>query len=184
MMRTVIAAVSLLVVACGGSPTGPTNSAATLNVRITDTPFEDAKAVLVTFSGVSVHLANDEGWTTIPFVEGTSRTCDLKKLEVETDLLVVAMLEEGHYTQIRLTTASAELYFDPVIDHDTCAPEIDLGVESTPLEISSGQVILNRPFDLTDDTTITLDFDGNRSIREAPPGSFRMTPVISVVSVQ
>ncbi len=47
-------------------------------------------------------------------------------------------------------------------------------------------MILNRPFDLTDDTatTITLDFDGDRSIREAPPGTYRMTPVISVVSVQ
>ena len=50
MTRTLIAAVSLLTVACSGSPTGPTQSgSATLNVRITDSPFEDAKAVLVTF---------------------------------------------------------------------------------------------------------------------------------------
>ncbi len=51
--------------------------------------------------------------------------------------------------------------------------------------ISSGQVILNRQFDLTFDmaTTITLDFDAERSIRETPPGSdiWRMSPVISMV---
>ena len=54
-----------------------------------------------------------------------------------------------------------------------------------PMEISSGQVILNRPFDLAENaaTTITLDFDGDRSIRETAPGIYRMAPVIRVLSV-
>jgi hypothetical protein len=40
--------------ACGGSPSGPSGSAG-LNPRITDSPYSDAKAVLVTLSGVRIH---------------------------------------------------------------------------------------------------------------------------------
>ncbi len=194
-MRNFIAGVSLLAVACGGSPTAPTNGA-TLNLRITDTPFGEATAVLVTFDEVRVHLAGGEAWMPVPFIPvldpPASRTCDLKKLEGGAqDVLGVGILDPGHYTQIRLIVASAALYFDPdtTTDHDACAPMIDLSAfDSEPMEISSGQVILNRQFDLTatDATTITLDFDAERSIRETPPGSdiWRMTPVIRVLSVQ
>ncbi len=185
-----IAAVTLLAVACGGSsPTAP-STGATLNLRITDTPFEDAKAVLVTFSGVSVHRADGEGWTTVPFDPvSASRTCDLKKLEGAQDVLGVGALTPGHYTQIRLIVASAALYFDNEAGGSACAAVIAAPAgASAPLEISSGEVKLNRQFELVADnaTTITLDFDGDRSIRETPPGSgiYRMTPVISVLSVQ
>ena len=190
MMRTFIAAVSLLTVACSGSPTGPTQSgSATLNVRITDSPFEDAKAVLVTFDAVSVHKADGEGWTTVPFADGTSRTSDLKKLEGAQDVLGVGALTPGHYTQIRLIVASAALYFTngtPPLGPACAAVIAPPAGDHASLEISSGEVKLNRQFDLVagDATTITLDFDGNRSIRETAPGRYRMRPVIGVVSVQ
>lgn len=57
---------------------------------------------------------------------------------------------------------------------------------SAPVEIPSGEVRLNRQFDLTANaaTTILLDFDGDQSVRETGNGRYMMTPVITVVSVQ
>jgi hypothetical protein len=54
------------------------------------------------------------------------------------------------------------------------------------MEIPSGEVKLNRPFELASNgTTITeLDFDGNRSITLTGSGRYRMTPVIGIKSVQ
>jgi hypothetical protein len=84
---SVLAAAGLLLmtVACGGgsTPTSPSDTtgggAGSFNVRITDSPYGSAKAVLVTFSDVSVH--RDGNWTKLPFLSGSTRTCDLKKLQ-------------------------------------------------------------------------------------------------------
>ena len=96
--------------ACDDSPSGPSN-VTTLNLQITDSPFSDAAAVLVTFSEVAVHRS-DEAWSTVPFAGGAStRTCDLKKLQGAQDVLGVGALSPGHYTQIRLFSSSATLYF-------------------------------------------------------------------------
>jgi hypothetical protein len=167
--------------ACGNdSPTAP-NGGGRLNVMLTDAPFADAKAVLVTFSEVSVHRA-DADWTTVT----TSRTCDLKKLQGAQDVLGIAALEPGHYTQIRLTVSSAALYFENAAEGAACAPTIAAPAgRSAPLEISSGVVKLNHEFDLAAaGTTMVLDFDGDRSIHETGNGRFMMSPVIGVVSVQ
>jgi hypothetical protein len=57
-----------------------------------DSPFSDAKALLVTFSEVNVH-ASGADWITVPFAAGaSSRTCDLKKLETAQDVLGVTIL--------------------------------------------------------------------------------------------
>src|ERR1043165_5206703 len=78
-----------------------------LSIRLTDGPFSDAKALLVTFSDVSVHQADPGDWKTIPFASGSSRTCDLKKLQGATDVLGIGSLAAGKYTQIRLNVSSA-----------------------------------------------------------------------------
>ena len=186
-MRNVLVAGSLSALACGGSPTEPSGSA-TLNVHLTDTPFEDAMAVLITFDEVRVHPADGE-WTAVPFVEGATRTCDLKKLVGAQDVLGIGVLAPGHYTQIRLNVVSAALYFTngtPALDPACAANIVPPEGDSASLEISSGRVILNRQFDLTaeDATTITLDLDGGSSIHQTGAGTYRMAPVISVVSVQ
>ena len=182
----VLSAVAMAAWACGGSPTGPIG-AATLNLRITDGPFADAQAVLVTFSEVQVHRV-DEAWEVVPFVDGASRTCDLKKLENGAeDVLGVGALTPGHYTQLRLVVDHAELFFEDDSGASlACAPSIVIDGPSEPLEIPSGEVKLNRQFELTaeDATTILLDFDGEKSIRQTSNGRYRMTPVIGIVSVQ
>jgi hypothetical protein len=187
-----LAAAVAAVTACGdSSPASPSGPGGTLNVRITDAPFDDAKAVLVTFSEVSAHRAEtpDSAWSTLPFADGaTTRTCDLKKLQnAREDVLGVGVLTAGHYTQVRLTVASARLYFDNESAGPACAPAIPAPTgNSAPVEVSSGQVRLNRQFTIGEGgaTTMLLDFDGGASIREQGNGQFRMTPVIAVVSVQ
>jgi Domain of unknown function (DUF4382) len=210
--------------ACGGSdsPAGPTQTASPndsggsggsggdgpgatpagsgrLTVKMKDTPFSDAQAVLVTFKEVSVHRS-ESGWESIDFAGGaTMRTCDLKQLQNATDVLGVATLPAGHYTQIRLTVESAALYFDNPATAGPCGDAATFPIPAgTPfaLKIPSGTVKLNREFTVPDGgaTTMLLDFDGDKSIKQtggsngngngAAKGGYTMTPVIHVVEVQ
>jgi hypothetical protein len=184
-----VAVTALATYACSGSPTAPAGSG-TLNLRITDSPFSDAKAVLVTFSEVTAHRSDqtDGGWSPLPFAEtATSRTCDLKKLEAAEDILGVGALPAAHYTQLRLVVSSAALYFDNPSTGPACAASIpEPAGAKAALTIPSGEVKLNREFTVAEGgaTTILVDFDGDKSIHETGNGIYRMTPVIGVVSVK
>jgi hypothetical protein len=173
--------------ACGGSTTGPTSTPSTFTVLLKDSPFSDAKSLFVTFSEVSVHKADGE-WTRLPFSGGaSSRTCDLKKLTDAQDVLGTGPLAPGHYTMVRLDVASAALYFDNAAQGPACAVTVATPAgRSASIEIPSGVVRLNRQFELTSTTatTMLLDFDGDRSVRETGNGRYMMTPVIGIVSVQ
>ena len=176
------------------SPSGPSGSG-TLNMRITDSPFSDAKAVLVTISEVQAHREDAE-WETVAFVDDpatpavdTERTCDLKKLQGPVDILGGGLLTAGHYTQIRLVVKKATIYFDvaPPATDPACtavAPELT-STNKADVTIPSGEVKLNRGFDLPADgtTTITLDFDGDKSINQTGTGTYMMSPVIAIKSV-
>lgn len=177
-----VVALSIIAGCGGGSTTGPT--AGTLTIRLTDSPFSDALAVLVTFSEVSAHLSGGD-FITLPFAPpASSRTCDLKKLQGTSDVLGTGPLPSGHYTQIRLVVASATIYFTSVSGPTPCASGFTPPPGGTAITIPSGEVKLNREFDAPPVTTITLDFDGDRSIKQTGSGSFVMTPVIAVVGVQ
>jgi hypothetical protein len=56
---------------------------------------------------------------------------------------------------------------------------------SASVEIPSGEVKLNRNFEVPSGGAMTMliDFDGDQSVHETGNGRFRMTPVIGVVSV-
>jgi hypothetical protein len=92
-----------MVTGCSGSSSTSRSStaASTFNVMLTDSPFSDGKALLVTFSEVSAH-ATGGAFVTLPFASNaTSRTCDLKKLtNGAQDVLGTAPLAAGHYTQV------------------------------------------------------------------------------------
>lgn len=176
------------IAACGDSVTSPSGNG-NLSLMIKDSPYSDAKALLVTFSEVTAHRSGEGGFTRLPFgdVSATSRTCDLKKLVDRQDLLGVGTLPEGHYTQVRLVVSSATLYYENPSDGPACATTIPVPAgRSATIEIPSGEVRLNREFDVTatGSTTMLIDFDGDRSVTETGNGRFRMTPVIGVVSVQ
>ncbi len=175
-------------VACSSSqksPTGPT-TASKLTVMLTDTPFTDAAAVLVTFSDVSAHRS---GGTFLPltFAGGASnRTCDLKRLVGAQDVLATGMLPADHYTEVRLTVASATVYFDAPTSGDACGPSLAAPAgRSALVTVASSEITLNREFDLTEagSTTMRLDFNGDQSLVLAGT-LYVLTPVITVVSVQ
>jgi len=176
----------------GSNPGAPSTPTGTLNVRITDSPFSDAKAVLVTFTAVNVHRADGDSWQTIPFTSGGSRTCDLKKLQGPTDILGVGSLPTGHYTQVRLVVSVANIYFDNGSGGAACSGSIAApSGKSASVDIPSGEVKLNHEFTVSSGaTTMTLDFDGDKSIKAAgsgkgnSPTKYMMTPVIRVASVQ
>src|ERR1044071_9239796 len=126
--------------ACNDSPSSPSLSGGNFSVRLRDTPFTDAKAVLVTFSSVRAHRS-DSDWTVVPFTSAaTTRTCDLKKLETSEDVLGTASLPAGHYTQVRLVVQSATLFFDNASSGSACATTITppAGANAT-LDIPSGE---------------------------------------------
>jgi hypothetical protein len=172
-------------VACDNDETGPSS---TVTVRITDSPFSDAQAVLVTFSDLAAQRSGDSGFTDIPFSpESATRTCDLKRLQDVEDVLGAGALPEGHYTRIRVTISSATLYFDAASTGSPCSATIapPAGASAT-IAVPTSEVIINQEFDVSqnDGTAITLDFEGEPSIQQMADGSFTMTPVISVVNVE
>lgn len=181
-----IAFVSVVSFACG-SPSGPSGAGSTLHVMIKDSPYSDAKALLVTFAEVSAHVSGTGGFTVLPFSGGgTSRTCDLKKLQTAQDILGTGTLAAGHYTQVRLVVVSAALYFDNASSGPACAPTIAVPAGRTAnVNVNSGDVKLNREFDVTPKgaTTILVDFSGDQSVKQEGNGSYSMSPVIAVVSV-
>jgi len=79
--------------ACGGSGTGPAGSG-TLRMTLKDSPFSDAKALLVTFTDVSVHQSDTADGTWTKITTG-SRTCDLKRLQNAQDVLGTTTLPQG-----------------------------------------------------------------------------------------
>jgi hypothetical protein len=175
--------------ACGATtdaPASPSRLGATLNLMIKDSPFSDARSLLVTFSEVTAHRT-EQAWTTLPFAGGaTSRTCDLKKLTDAQDVLGTGPLAAGQYTQVRLVVSRAALYFDNAADGPPCAASIpEPAGRSAPIEIPSGEVKLIRPFQIGESgaTTMLIDFDGDRSVRQTGSGRYMMTPVVTVVSV-
>ncbi len=178
-------ALGLVLAACDRDAAGPS---ATVTVRIQDSPFVDAMAVLVTFSGVSVRRSGAAEFTPIPFVPASdTRTCDLKKLQGATDVLGAGALPEGHYTQLRLTVTAATLYFDNPSSGTACAAAIDAPAgASASVEVPEGEVEVNHEFDVSSAgaITITLDFEGDESIHPTGDGGFTLTPVVSVVSVE
>ncbi|HXD72543.1 MAG TPA: DUF4382 domain-containing protein [Vicinamibacterales bacterium] len=173
--------------ACSSSPSGPSSAGSTLNVMIKDSPYSDAKALLVTFSEVSAHVSGAGGFSVLPFSGGgTSRTCDLKKLTTAQDILGTGTLAAGHYTQVRLVVTSAVLYFDNASSGPACAPAIAAPAgKSANITVNSGDIKLNREFDVMSSgaTTILVDFDGDGSVKQEGNGSYSMSPVIAVVSV-
>ncbi|HET7294472.1 MAG TPA: DUF4382 domain-containing protein [Vicinamibacteria bacterium] len=183
-------------VACsdGDSGTGPGPSPGPnrglLTVQMHDDPFNDAEAVLITFSEVTAHRSGAGGFERLPFADGgATRTCDLKKLvDGHDEILGTGPLPAGHYTQLRLLIVDARLYFDNKTSPPACAANHPIpNGRSRNVQIPSGEVRLNREFDVAEGatTTITLDFDGEKSIRStSTAGAYVLQPVIRVVSIQ
>lgn len=188
--QLLILALALVTFACG-SPSNPSGTGS-LNVRLTDSPFTEAEAVLVTFSEVAAHRSEGDS-TRIQFEGGATRTCDLKRLEQGADdLLAGGTLLAGQYTMVRLVVQSAKVYFEDPSDTQlyptACAASMTINAADgtwANVQIPSGEVKLNRPFTIEAETatTMQLDFDGDHSIHLTGNDVYTMSPVIAILSV-
>lgn len=179
---------------CGGtSPTSPSGATGgsgggTLSVRITDSPFSGARAVLITFSEVAVQRGSD--WTRVSFPDGAPTwTCDLKKLENSTeDLLASGSVSHDTFTAVRLVVQSAVVYTDAVSTSTTpCARTMAAPAGGAfPMTLLSSEGRTNGTFTVTDSTApvVVVDFDGESSVTRPNPADYRLTPVIRLVTVR
>jgi hypothetical protein len=194
MLRTLVVCVVLvLLIGCGddtspSSPGGP-GSLGSLNIRITDSPFGAAKAVLITLSEVAVRKNDD--WTILPFPDGSTATwmCDLKKLENDAqDLIASGAPDAGVYTFVRLRVQSARVFTQNSAQSPTpCAKTIAApGGESFQVSVPESDGSDNGEFPVQSDraTTVLLDFDGESSLSEPSTNNYVLRPVIRLISVQ
>lgn len=186
-VRSLPLVVAVLALSCGGDSGTAPDGGGTLVVQMHDAPFNDAQAVFVTFSEVSVRRESGsmEG---LAFEGGGTRTCDLKKLEDGHDeVLASGSPPEGRYNQIRVTISEARLFFDNKTSLPACrANHSAPGGRDRAVNIPSRVVTLNRDFEIRANmrTTITLDFDGEKSfVAGSAAGQFRLDPLIRVVSI-
>jgi len=178
---------AVVALSCGGDSGTAPDGGGTLVIQMHDAPFNDAQAVLVTFSDVSVRSdgGDMEG---LAFEGGGSRTCDLKRLEDgHNEVLASGSPPEGRYTQIRLVIADATLFFEGDTPLPACrATRHNPGGRDRAVNVPSAVVTLDREFEVRENTrtTVTLDFDGEKSFLEGgAAGLFNLNPVIRVVSV-
>jgi len=94
---------------------------------------------------------------------------------------------ECRYTQIRLVIADATLFFEGDTPLPACrATRHNPGGRDRAVNVPSAVVTLDREFEVRENTrtTVTLDFDGEKSFLEGgAAGLFNLNPVIRVVSV-
>jgi hypothetical protein len=194
-LTSILVSTALLAAAgCGGSsPASPSDvakgTAGTLNVRITDSPFSAARAVLLTFSEVAVQRGSD--WTKVPFPEAGATTwmCDLKKLENNTeDLLATSAMPLTNFTMVRVMVQSAIVYTDATSTTTTpCARTIATPSGGAfPMKLESPEGRTNGTFSITagGSTTVVVDFDGESSITRPNPADYRLNTVLRLAAVR
>lgn len=144
----------------------------TLVLQITDAPGDlNITEALVTMSQVRVHYAGvDENGTIGEWITvvNNTQTFDLIALQDVKELFGTVELDAGWYTQIRLHVDSALVTIDG-IQYD--------------LEIPSKTVKLIKPFKIVDDqtTTLTLDFDVQKSVKTTGNNEYYFKPTIKVI---
>ena len=158
-------------VGCADSATNPSDGQGEVRMRMVDAPSE-AEAVVVVVSRVEVHTAGSDstsGWRT---VNDQPASYDLLTLRNGASaVLGSAMLDSGHYTQIRLILGDGSYVTVDSVDH--------------PLTVSSGfetGVKLNHQFTLAPGEVyeLYLDFDADRSVEMNGSGEYKLKPVIRV----
>jgi hypothetical protein len=194
-IAAVLALVALLVGGYAGPETA--QATGTLQIIVTDAPpEEEVTSIMVTVESVEVHKAaaeqeqeqeqnqeqeqeqeqqesadnstNEEaGWLPLDILAG-NETFDLLQIQGIEEVLAVAELEPGKYTQIRMTISNVQ---------------IRLGDSNlTDVILPSGKLKFVRPFDIVEGQTTALlfDFDAEKSVNVAGSGQIIFKPVIKL----
>ena len=166
-MKNSIVTIAVILILLIVGISGCINNAGTgiLLLQITDAPsIINITKALVHISNIEVHLIGT-GWCTV--VE-ESQLFDLIELKNVKKVLGNATLSTGRYTQISLHIDDAFLTID--------------GIEHN-LKISSDKIQLISPFSINKDetTTLTIDFDIQKSVFSTGSNKYMMKPTIKVI---
>ena len=157
---------------CGSSSSGGGGGTGTVSLSLTDATIDGVKAVYVTIEQVSVHKDEGGGWQDIPVETKTHNLLEL--VNAVREELGIALLETGHYTQLRMKLTDQpddgiNILSEP---HPYGNYVIDDLNENTELKIPSGyqtgvKVVCGFNINLNQTTELVLDFDAFRSIVES-----------------
>jgi hypothetical protein len=147
---------------CGGEVGEPLRSGQSrLAIELVDAPNTAVKEINVTIARVTAHSA-EKGW--IDLRKDGKLTVDLLKLKEYALQLGIADLPAGKVTQIRLYLAEGSTQNVVLPNGERIALKVPSGVQSG--------IKIHGPFGLAscNQTKVTLDFDGHKSIWVHPTG--------------
>ena len=160
-------------------------------------------AINITISKIQVHLAGDGEENEGEWIWVVDEESDYELIEELTDksiLLSEVELEPGKYTQIRLFITKANVWVEIASEGSEenmasdSVEEKDIIVESSefyeeynleiPSNLQTGLKLIH-PFEIigNGETIITIDFDAEKSIVKTGNGSYKLKPVIKVITI-
>ena len=136
-----------------------------LMLKITDAPPEiKITKALINISHIEVHLIAT-GWYT---VIGEEQTFDLIQLKNVKETLGNKTLPVGRYTQLRFNIDDALVTIDGI--------EYELTIPSRTI-----QLICPFPVNKNETTTLTIDFDVEKSVFSTGSDKYMMNPTIKII---
>ena len=155
------------------SPLTPAVERGIIEIRVTDPPPPGVENAIVTVTKIEVHRVWDEegAWETI-FEDADGVTFDLVKVFENPTVIAYVEVMVGGFTQIRMEVT--EVVVTPV------------GGDPVSAIIPSGELKIVRPFNVEAGmrTILTLDFDGDKSIKIKTIGGkdeFLFNPVVKLL---
>jgi len=137
--------------------------------------------VYITISKIQVHLAGEDGedegeWKLLKEWSGGLQV-DLTELEDVSILLASLELEPNKYTQLRLFLKVGEEDAWLILEDSIKEPLIIPSAYQTGIK-------LIHPFEIVEgeESILTIDFDAEKSIIKTGNGSYKLEPVIKVVT--
>jgi len=182
LIVTIVATLAMVVMLVGGYAAPETAQAkGTLQIMVTDAPpEEEVTSIMVTVESVEVHKAAAEqqqsatnstdeeaGWLPLDILAG-NETFDLLQIQGIEEVLAVAELEPGNYTQIRMTISNVQVKLGDGDLQDVTLP--------------SGKLKFIHPFDIVEGQTTALlfDFDAEKSVNVTGSGQIIVKPVVKL----
>lgn len=157
--------------------------------------------VNITISKIEAHIAGedeeDEGeWIILRDWSNENEldlpVFDLMKLQDVSELLVEGTFDAGKYTQLRLFVSESTISVEIEVAEEENDEGIDV-VNEVPFEIFNVEIPsayqtgikLIHPFEIIEGETteLTIDFDAEESIIKTGNGSYKLKPVIKIVTV-
>jgi Domain of unknown function (DUF4382) len=168
--NSLILSTVVLISACSSGGDNQSPSTGNLSLGMTDGPVENASQVVVTFSGVEVHGAENKEFTLDPAV-----SINLLDYQGENRALLLdgETLAAGTYQWIRLMVDEATSF-------------IEINGQQYPLSIPSNAktgLKLNRGFTIGADNSsdFTIDFDLKKSVHQTGNGVYKLRPTLRIV---